>query len=171
MKKLFILLGLTVVAATASAQFIQGPNYGTVIKTLPRDLTAGSTPFMVDGNAVTNFPITNTTLIPIGPNGVMISVIAGATNALTITNSSLVFGLVAPGTTNVSTTLRYVMHFPLNGTSRAVHMTNFSPIIYAANSSPLVNIGNAASMRLLSATNGNGAIETIYLTNVIWSTR
>lgn len=172
MKKLFAFtLGALMVVTVARAQFVSGPNYGTVIKTLPRDFTSGSTPFMVDGTSVTNMAITNTTLVPVGANGVSISVVAGGTNSLTVTNCALVFGLCPPGTTNVSTTLRYVFHFPANGTSRAIHATNFSPAIYAANTSPLVNLGNAASIRLLSITNGNGANEALFLSNLVWSTR
>ncbi len=172
MKKLIVFtLGALMVATVARAQFLTGPNYGTVIKTLPKDFTAGSAPFAVDGGAVTNMAITNRNLIPIGANGVSISVVAGGTNSLTVTNCSAVFALVPPGTTNLSTTLRYVFHFPPNGTGRAVHMTNFSPGIYAANTSPLVNLGNAANLALLSITNNNGANENLFITNLIWSSR
>lgn len=174
MKKLFIFtLGALMVVTVARAQsgFVQGPSYGTVIRTLPQNFTAGSTPFMVDGTAVTNIAITNTTIIPIGPNGVNIYVHAGGTNALTVTNSSCVFGLVFPGNTNVSTVLRYAFHFPPNGTGRALHATNFSTGVYAANTSPLLNLGNAAGIRLLSITNNNGANEALFITNLVWSAR
>lgn len=150
---------LALVAAPVQAQFISGPAWGSVL--------TNSTAVMIAGFINTNFGINASRVFPVGQGGVQLFATVGGTNALTVTNNTLVFELVGPHGTNGLNAPTFTWTLGANGTSAGRYTTNFSSAFVAAQANTALQ--NVQGMRLLTATNVNS--QSIWITNLSWSAR
>lgn len=143
----------------ANAQFFPGPSTGPAL--------VYSTPIAIVGESTSNLVSSLQHNIPVGVDGVGLSIVLYATNSVSTTNATFRLQGSVDGNNWINTpasasTIAVVA--PQSGTTIYTSYTNIMPNTAAAQ-----NIGNLRWLRVSSIQNTN--LGTIWVSNMTWSIR